>query len=213
MNYLIDYDTRKVECKSADREVLEKYVRDNDLEMAVAIISDEDDFLMEMSMDEMGELFNNLSDRERKFETEEEAAELCWSLLQSHSDDFPNYTKPVGKKLLKAGEKRSKDTKREPEGKAKPAAKPASKSVSSGDSKPAPVKRKRKKSYIGSTFTVGLEEPMKGRHTRMVNFIDENMGEATGEELESFLEAEGTTPAEHISFAIRKGYIVETEDV
>lgn len=209
MNYLIDYDTRKVECKSADRVVLEKYVADNSLEMATAIISDEDDFLMEMSMGEMSDLFHNYSDRERKFETEEEAAELCWAMIQSHADDFPNYTKPLGKKLLKAGEKRSKDNER----KSATPAKPASKPKATGEAKPTGVKRKRKKSYIGSTFTVGLEEPMKGRHTRLVGFIEDNMGEASGEELEAFLESEGTTPAEHISFAIRKGYIVETEDV
>lgn len=209
MNFLIDYDTRLVECKSADREELEKYIADNDLQMATTIISEEDDFLMEMSLEEVSDLFHNYSSRPRKFENEEEAAEVTFALLQSRADDFPKYTKQLGKKLLKAGEKRSTD-----KGTTKPTAstKAPAKKPSGSDSGEAKPKRKRKKSYIGSTFTVGLEEPMKGRHTRIVSFIEDNMGEATGEELEAFLEAEGTSPAEHISFAIRKGYIVEAED-
>lgn len=213
MNYLIDYDTRKVECKSEDREALEKYISSNGLEMAVAIISEEDDFLMEMSLEEMAELANNISNTKHTFENENKAAEFCWRTLETYSVGFKTYSPALGNKLKKAGDKRSKDTERKTEDVVKPAPKPASKSASSDDTKAAPVKRKRKKSYIGSTFTAGLEEPMKGRHARIVAFIEDNMGEATGQELEAFLEGEGTIPAEHISFAIRKGYIVETEDV
>lgn len=110
MNYLIDYDTRSVECKSADREVLENYVRINNLELATCIVSEEDDLIMEMSFKEMSDLFHNLSERPRKFESEEEAAELVFAMLQTHQNEFPNYTKQLGKKLLKAGEKRSSDS-------------------------------------------------------------------------------------------------------
>ncbi len=209
MNYLIDYDTLQVECKSADRDALEKYIKDNGLELAVTVIAEEDDFLMEMSFEEVAGLFNNISSRERKFENDEEAAEVTYALLQGKANEFQDFTPALGKKLLKAGDKRSKDAPSKAGQTAKPTGKPAVKSSSGAEKKP--VKRKRKKSYTGSTFTVGMEEPMKGRHTRMVNFIEENMGEATGEELESFLESEGTAPAEHISFAIRKGYIVEAE--
>lgn len=136
MNYLIDYDTRSVECKSEDRDQLEKYVKDNSLELAVCIVSEEDDFLMEMSGKEMSDLFNNLSDRPRKFESEDEAAELCWALLQSHSDSFPDFTPALGKKLLQAGEKRSSDSAK---GKATAKSKPARKATS-GATK-APQKR------------------------------------------------------------------------
>ena len=110
MNYLIDYDTRKVECKSEDSEALEKYIKDNSLELAVCLISEEDDLIMEMSQKEMSDLFHNYSSRERKFESEEEAAELTFAMLQSHKTEFPDFTPALGKKLLQAGEKRSSDS-------------------------------------------------------------------------------------------------------
>lgn len=110
MNYLIDYDTRQVECKSEDSEPLEKYIKDNSLELAVTLISEEDDLIMEMSLKEMSDVFNNLSERPRKFESEEEAAELVFSMLEAHQQDFPDFTPALGKKLLQAGDKRSSDS-------------------------------------------------------------------------------------------------------
>jgi len=69
MNFLIDYDTRSVQCKSSDIDLLAAYVKDNGLEMAVAIISGEDDFLMEMSFAEVNGLFHNISDSKRSLKT------------------------------------------------------------------------------------------------------------------------------------------------
>jgi len=109
MNFLIDYDTRSVQCKSSDTDLLAAYVKDNGLEMAVAIISGEDDFLMEMSFSEVNGLFHNISDNKRKFENEEDAAKFCWSLLQTEEDEFPEFTAKLGKKLLQDAAKLQKD--------------------------------------------------------------------------------------------------------
>jgi len=213
MNFLIDYDTRSVQCVSDNINELEQYVTDNGLEMAVAIISGEDDFLMEMSVKEITELYHNNSEQSRKFDNEEEAAEFCWSCLQSKLDDFPKYTKSLGKRLLKEADKRSKDKSDTTVAPAKKA--PAKKAPAKPTSAPAKPKQpggtgtKRKASYTGKTFAVGETAPMKGRHTRLVAFIEDNLGEASAEELDLFLEGEKGGPTPHINYAIKKGFIKE----
>lgn len=113
MHYLIDFDSRAVQCKSAEREPLETYIQDNSLEMAVFIASESDDIEMEMSIEEMNCLYIGLfGDSEgrkpNKFESEQEASEACFSLMEWQVDSFPKYTAALGKKLLKEGEADSK---------------------------------------------------------------------------------------------------------
>ena len=208
MNFLIDYDTLSVQCVSDNISELEQYVTDNSLDLAVTIISEEDDLLMEMSVKEITELYHNNSEQARKFTNEEEAAEFCWSCLQSKLDDFPKYTKSLGKRLLKEADKRSKD-------KSDTTVAPAKKAPAKATSAPAKPKQpggtgtKRKASYTGKTFAVGETAPMKGRHTRLVAFIEDNLGEASAEELDLFLEGEKGGPTPHINYAIKKGFIKE----
>ena len=202
MNFLIDYDTLSVECKSEDADVLQQYISDNDLGLALAIVSEEDDMLMEMSLKEISGLYHKLSDRPRKFELEEEAAKATFALLEDTDEEYPVFTPALGKALLKAAAKRSKDK---------------------GDTTVAPAKKdpvkpkqagktttKRKTSYAGKDFTVGTKEPTRGRHSRLVAFIEDNLGEASAEELELFLEGEKGGPTPHINYAIKKGFIEET---
>ena len=209
MNFLIDYDTLSVQCVSDNISELEQYVTDNSLGLAVAIISEEDDLLMEMSVKEITELYHNNSEQARKFTNEEEAAKFCWSCLQSNLDGFTKYTKALGKRLLKEADKRSKD-------KGDTTVAPAKKAPAKPTSAPAKSKQpgetgaKRKASYAGKTFAVGETPPMKGRHTRLVAFVEDNLGEATAEELEEFLVNDGTTPTAHINYAIKNGFIEET---
>ena len=202
MNFLIDYDTLSVECKSEDADVLQQYISDNDLGLALAIVSEEDDMLMEMSLKEISGLYHKLSDRPRKFELEEEAVKATFALLEDTDEEYPVFTPALGKALLKAAAKRSKDK---------------------GDTTLAPAKKdpvkpkqagktttKRKTSYAGKDFTVGTKEPTRGRHSRLVAFIEDNLGEASAEELELFLEGEKGGPTPHINYAIKKGFIEET---
>jgi hypothetical protein len=208
MNFLIDYDTRSVQCVSDNINELEQYVTDNSLDLAVAIISEEDDLLIKMSVKEITELYHNNSEQARKFTNEEEAAKFCWSCLQSNLGGFTKYTKALGKRLLKEADKRSKDkgdttvapAKKDP---VKPTSAPAK------SKQPGETGAKRKASYAGKTFAVGETPPMKGRHTRLVAFVEENLGEATAEELEEFLVNDGTTPNPHINYAIKNGFIEE----
>jgi len=209
MNFLIDYDTLSVECKSEDADVLQQYISDNDLGLALAIVSEEDDMLMEMSLKEISGLYHKLSDRPRKFELEEEPVKATFALLEDTHEEYPVFTPALGKRLLKEADKRSKD-------KGDTTVAPAKKAPAKPTSAPAKSKQpgetgaKRKASYAGKTFAVGETPPMKGRHTRLVAFVEENLGEATAEELEEFLVNDGTTPNPHINYAIKKGFIEET---
>lgn len=109
MNYLIDYDTRQVECKAKTSKELEAYIKDNDLGMAVCLVDSEDELALQMSLEEMQDLYANITLDDREFGNEDDAAAHCWSVLNSHDDDFLNYTPALGKKLLKAGQSRSAD--------------------------------------------------------------------------------------------------------
>jgi len=211
MNFLIDHDTRSVQCVSDNISELEQYVTDNSLGLAVAIISEEDDLLMEMSVKEITELYHNNSEQARKFTNEEEAAGFCWSCLQSNLDGFTKYTKALGKRLLKEADKRSKDkgdTTVAPAKKA-PAKKAPAKKAPAKSKQPGETGAKRKASYAGKTFAVGETSPMKGRHTRLVAFVEDTLGEATAEELEEFLVNDGTAPSAHINYAIKNDFIIE----
>jgi len=208
MNFLIDYDTRIAECKCDDRATLEKYIKDNDLGMAVVVISEEDDILLEMSVAESVALYDNHCDLDCRAVGEGSSiASLCMEALNNDAS-IPTFTVKLGKKMLEAGDKRSKD---KGDVTAGPTKKPSSKATSA-PSKPkqsTETKVKRKPSYTGKTFAAGEVTPMKGRHTRLVAFVEDNLGEATAEELEEFLVEDGTAPTAHINYAIKNGFIEE----
>lgn len=134
MFYAIDFDTRSVESKSTDGEILAAYILDNDLTMAVALVGSEDELCLQFSLKEMQELSNNLGG-DKEYESDEQAAEWCWRLLEQWQDDFPKFTTTLGKKLLKAAARRNKDTdsgntdasKTEPARKLRTSSKPAGK--------------------------------------------------------------------------------------
>lgn len=206
MNYLIDFDTRQVEAKSEDADLLASYVLNNDLSLAVAVIDCGDELELQFSYNELKELYTNITGKE--VDCNSSALTRSWKALEEHQDKFPDFTERLGKKLFKAGTKRSSDTARStspaPTHKAKPG---------NTEPKKPPQTRQRAGKLDGKTFTTGDTEPMKGRHTNMVNFIDDNFGEATYEELCEFLELEKGTPKEHIGFAVRKGFIKVIDNV
>lgn len=109
MFYAIDFDTRTVESKSQDGELLASYIVDNNLAMAVALISSEEELCLQFSIGEMQDLSDGIGGK-RKYESEEEAGEWCWRLLNQSVDDFPSFTKSLGKKLLKSARSRNKDS-------------------------------------------------------------------------------------------------------
>lgn len=109
MFYVIDFDTCTIESKSPDGELLASYIVDNNLGTAVALIDSEDELCLQFSLGEMQELSDGIGGK-RKYESEEEASEWCWRLLNECEDDFPSFTKSLGKRLLKSARSRNKDS-------------------------------------------------------------------------------------------------------
>lgn len=189
MFYLFEFDTRSIVAKSENGEDLAEFILDNELTLAFCVIESADDLDMELSDDEMNELYNNLGHPVVKGSLIED----LWEAIQDSSPDFKKFGKGVASKLLKT-----------PQDKPEKAEKPKK----SGPRKP----RQANVKYLDKVFTPGPTPPMKGRHSRIVGFIEDNLGEATGQELHDFLEGEGTNPKEHISYAIRNGYISEVDN-
>lgn len=113
MLYSIDFDSRSVEAKSEDGELLASYIIDNKLDLAVALVSSEEELVLQFSLKELQDLYNNLADdhgeRAREFFTEDEAAEFVWLALENNQSEFPKFTQSLGKKLIRAANKGRKD--------------------------------------------------------------------------------------------------------
>lgn len=190
MHYLIDFDTRSVQCKSAEREPLEEYIQDNSLEMAVYIASEPSDIEMEMSLDEINDLYvviaHGSEDRKfKKFESEEEGAEVVYGHLEANADAYPKYTKALGKRLLKAGKSdadskpapAAKVNKRDtPEARAKAEEKrlPHKKLALKGDDHVIVVDKHCKKGSIAYTIITAIEDAMCSTVDEIVEYVIAN---------------------------------------
>lgn len=179
MFYAIDFDSLLVESKSEDKKELQTYIDDNDLSMAIALISSQDELMLEFTLKEMQVLFDNLlktsKRNKREFDNEEDAASFVLSELKYLEEDIPKYTKSLGKKLIKQANK--------------PDPVDNSKIDKPIQSKPAKIKIKAKE-LIGMVFTNTGKVPREGTACRiMTDLIEENLGEATYDELvETFVE-------------------------
>ncbi|QDP55871.1 MAG: hypothetical protein GOVbin8609_3 [Prokaryotic dsDNA virus sp.] len=104
MHYLIDNDLLEVESCHEDSELLAAYIVDNGLDLALTLVGEPDDLVMELTLKELNTLYTNLSGRDMKFEEEDGAASAIMTHLKKNSDDYPVFTKSLGKKMLKKGE-------------------------------------------------------------------------------------------------------------
>lgn len=98
MFYAIDYDSRKPESKNENDNLLQKYIVNNKLELAVALVSSEEELVLKFSLNELQDLYYNLNGTGR-VTTENEAAEKCWSQLQTAK--IPKFTKKLGDSIIK----------------------------------------------------------------------------------------------------------------
>jgi len=114
MPFNIDFDSLTIESKSEDGELLAKYIIDNKLELAIALVDGTEDLLLQFNLNELQGLYDNLAkvngEKDRKFDNEEEAVEYLWSAIINNQFDFPKFTTSLGKKLIKtANKEREKD--------------------------------------------------------------------------------------------------------
>lgn len=105
MFYAIDFDSRCVESKSDNERLLSKYIKDNKLELAVAIVSNEEELILKLSLNEMQEVYTNLG-LKSKLKNESEASICVFNALETSSRKIPTFTKKLGKKLITEASKR-----------------------------------------------------------------------------------------------------------
>ena len=205
MFYLIDFDSRSAVSMATERPVLETYINNNDLSMAVVIVASEDELVMELSLVEMQALYDGISDHKRVFPDEDEAAAITWSTLESVTSTIPKFTPALGKRLIKAAGG---------EAKFELVTEPLQSNLTGRKAtKPRAAKVPCKSKFEGAVFVTGSVEPLKGRHTQMVNLVEDNMGEATYAELCELLSTHKGRPDEHIGFAVRKGFLCVEEEL
>lgn len=179
MFYAIDFDTRSVESKSTDGELLAAYVLDNDLSLAVAIVDSVDELVMQFDLVEMIDLHENLTMERAEFKSEQQAAEACWDAMWG-DESIPEYTVALGKKMVK-----SANSKRD-SGKAAKA--PAKKQKRSADSQGTPrtrikldydaelvvVESKVKQGSILHTIVTAIDDEMCATVKEVVEYITSN---------------------------------------
>ncbi len=205
MNFLIDFDKLQVEAKSETREELDKFVDEQGLSLALCVISSPDDLVMEMTIEEIAKLNANVSGKPRDFEDEEDASRFTFSILNRHEDDFEKFTV---KKSLKANNQANKDSGKSSNTSSKPKGK-----------KPDYIgrtasKRITAKSLVGKMIGVGSEPAPRGRHGKIVQFIEDEFGEVPFEDLCLEFSEEKDGPEKHICWAINRDIlkVIEEED-
>lgn len=105
MFYAIDFDSRCVESKSDNERLLSKYIKDNKLELAVAIISNQEELILKFTVQEMKEVYQGLGGK-LSFITEKLGAETLFNRLEIEQRKIPTFTKKLGKKLITEANKR-----------------------------------------------------------------------------------------------------------
>lgn len=176
MYFCIDFDSRQVESKSESREDLDKYVTDNDLELAVAIVENSDELCLQFSINELSVLAGNVGVSNTSG-NEDELADRIWHALMEGAEDYPTFNSKVGKKLLSRSE-----TKEKAEPKPKAAKPKSAPKQSSGGSRAkldleAPlfvVDGKCKSGSILATIVAAIEDELCATIGEVRNYILEN---------------------------------------
>lgn len=97
---LIDHDTLAIQCKG-DLETLRDYAFLNSIEQAVSIVLEEEDFTDRFTLQEMQSFYCTYeTEVKRTFRDEEEAAEICFGMLQNKLKKVPKYTEKLGERLI-----------------------------------------------------------------------------------------------------------------
>tara|TARA_R110000822_G_scaffold84867_2_gene199005 strand:+ start:244 stop:849 length:606 start_codon:yes stop_codon:yes gene_type:complete len=199
-NYVVDFDTRKPQCKHIDAEVLASYIMDNNLEQAVTLITEPDDIELSLSEKEMMDLNSNLGGK--WVILKEGAARVVWDTLRRCDYDIPVYTEALGKKLIKQAS----------QGDAKPT------NTKAKSETKTPKKRIKRSSLDGKIFTIGstIVKPTTAKGMLQV-YIEDNFGEATYEELLNYFcevhMCDEKKARGYISSSVNKDIIKEIEEL
>jgi hypothetical protein len=174
MFYAIDFDTRKVESKSENEELLAAYILDNDLSQAVALIDSADELCLQFSLDEMNELHKNICETDVALVDDEELlADIVWEILEESKNNFPDFTPAIGKKLMKVIKKEISSKPNKVKGSTKP--KTSSPRVNLNRDDPICVLQgKGKSGSILSTILIAIDDELCDTVGEVVDYIIAN---------------------------------------
>lgn len=215
MYYAIDFDTRSVESKSTDGELLAAYVIDNKLTAAIALVDNEDELCLQLSLNEMQELSNNLGG-DKQYETDEQAAEWCWRLLEQGQDNIPNFTKALGKRLLKEADKRNRDV---PEAMGGPKSRKKATDTSAEGSAAKPARKRRmsskpagKRPTDATVLTLGKQPKESTLLFKVWQTVEDNLGDMSIGDIVAECELDEQQCRKQISRCIRKDVLIKVEE-
>lgn len=153
MYYCIDHDSRTVESKSSSKTVLNQYVKENALTLAISIVSNPDELALKFSLLEMHYIYGFLNGNPPEFKNAKEASVYVFDTLEEHEDEFPTFTKALGKRLIKAAKKKYDEPKT------------------------------RKKNVLNMLFNVGNNQPKDTTAIEIVSYLNNNFDSFSGNEL------------------------------
>jgi hypothetical protein len=198
MNYLIDYDTRTVLCKSENKKELVKYIIHNELSSAVALIANADDLEEQLSLKELSELYENLTFNEAHHDEDESFfAAYIWKELKDTNEEIPTYTEKLGEKLLDEV-KTEKPLKR-------------------GKKEVKPKTGRRRKEVEprkNVVYRIGKQTPKRlaSKIKKVLDCIEENWGEATEKDLFEALSTESGKPLSTLNSYVKNDFIMMVEE-
>lgn len=181
MFYAVDFDSLTVESKSKEGEDIAGYIVDNNLSLAVSLVSCEDDLSLNFTLAEMQGLHNNIEamddffeGKHPEFSSEEQAAKATFAMLVEFADDFPTFTAALGKKLVKNG---SSDAKAGKQSKASAKTKtstPRTRITLNRDDTLSVVDSKCKQGSILHTIVTAIDDEMCGTVGEVLDYIVAN---------------------------------------
>lgn len=215
MYYAIDHDTRLVESKSADAELLASYVLDNNLTAAIALVDSEEELCLQLSLNEMQELSHNLGS-DKEYSTDRVAAEHCWRLLERSQDNIPNFTKTLGRRLLKEADKRNREV---PEAMGGPKSrKKITDTNTNGDAKRPARTRKTSSKPTGkrptdaTVLTLGKQPKESTLLFKVWQTVEDNLGDMSIGDIVAECELDEQQCRKQISRCIRKDVLIKVEE-
>ena len=204
MFYIIDFDTLQPESKSTDEEVLAAYIIDNDLTLAVAMVSTEEQLCLEFTIKEMQELSDNLGG-DVTYQTKEGSAEWCLRLLEGKQGDIPDFSSRLGKRLIKEADKRTAT-----------GSKPA-KDTNATSPEPKPTRKRSgasgKRPTDDTVLTVGTKPGESTMLFKVWSVVEDNLGDMPLGEIVKACSLEETQCRKQISRCIRKGVLTIEEEL
>lgn len=110
MFYVIDFDTGCVESKSKTELPLLKYIAENKLELAVALVSRNEQLTLKLSLREINRVLRSI-DYDDSVLSKIDSRRYAFDVIENNQRQIPTFTKKLGQRLIKKAKKKYPDIK------------------------------------------------------------------------------------------------------